>query len=128
MALRINGQIVQLAEPDAEIIIEIDESEPGATADPQLRITDTGQADPAGRYRIRVSADALTIERAASANWATATVKLTINNTGIGFYDVAAVGRALAIGAPTGGVTIDAEARTAINSIRTTLTAIGVTF
>ena len=46
---------------------------------------------------------------------------------GLGFYGVAAVARAAAISAPTGGATVDAEARTAINSIRTALTNIGVT-
>ena len=50
-----------------------------------------------------------------------------VNNTGVGMYGVAPVARAGAIAAPSGGVTVDAEARTAINSIRTALTNIGLT-
>ena len=45
----------------------------------------------------------------------------------IGLYGVTPVVRASAISAPSGGVTQDAEARTAINSIRTALTNLGVT-
>lgn len=52
---------------------------------------------------------------------------LNHDGTTVGFYGVAPVTRAAAITAPSGGATIDAEARTAINSIRTALTNIGVT-
>lgn len=45
----------------------------------------------------------------------------------IGLYGVTPVVQAGAISAPTGGGTIDSEARTAINSIRTALTNIGIT-
>ena len=45
----------------------------------------------------------------------------------IGLYGITPVIQASAITAPTGGATIDAEARTAINSIRTALTNIGIT-
>lgn len=45
----------------------------------------------------------------------------------VGLYGETPVTQAGAITAPTGGVTVDAEARTAINSIRTALTNIGVT-
>lgn len=53
----------------------------------------------------------------------------TLNHDGttVGFYGVAPVTRAAAITAPTGGATIDNEARTAINAIRTALTNIGIT-
>ncbi len=56
-----------------------------------------------------------------------ATKRFRANATGIGLYDVTPVARAGAIAAPTGGALIDAEARTAINSIRTALTNIGLT-
>ncbi|MDO8518475.1 MAG: hypothetical protein Q7S26_04275 [bacterium] len=42
-------------------------------------------------------------------------------------YGITPVIQANAITAPTGGGTIDAEARTAINSIRTALTNFGIT-
>lgn len=45
----------------------------------------------------------------------------------ISVYGVAPVVQASAITAPSGGSTIDAEARTAINSIRTALTNFGIT-
>jgi hypothetical protein len=49
------------------------------------------------------------------------------DGTTAGLYGVAPVTRAAAITAPTGGATIDAESRTAINAIRTALTNIGIT-
>ena len=42
-------------------------------------------------------------------------------------YGVTPVVQASAISAPSGGATVDAEARTAINSIRTALTNFGMT-
>lgn len=45
----------------------------------------------------------------------------------IGFYNKTPISQPAAITAPSGGATIDSEARTAINSIRTTLTNLGLT-
>lgn len=45
----------------------------------------------------------------------------------IGFYNKTPIAQSAAITAPAGGATIDSEARTAINSIRTTLTNLGLT-
>jgi len=45
----------------------------------------------------------------------------------IGFFGTTPVVQASAISAPAGGGTVDAEARTAINTIRTVLQAIGLT-
>ena len=45
----------------------------------------------------------------------------------IGFYNKTPIAQPAAITAPAGGATIDTEARTAINSIRTTLTNLGLT-
>ena len=39
---------------------------------PELRLTETDQTDPAGRYRLQVTGDVLNIDRAASAAWAAA--------------------------------------------------------
>ena len=52
-----------------------------------------------------------------------------IGSTGnkIGFLGATPIARQSAITAPTGGATIDAEARTAINSIRSVLTNFGLT-
>lgn len=45
----------------------------------------------------------------------------------IGFFNVTPIVQVSAISAPSGGATVDAEARTAINSIRTALTNLGLT-
>lgn len=45
----------------------------------------------------------------------------------LSLYGVTPVVQASAISAPSGGLTVDAEARTAINSIRTALTSLGIT-
>ena len=45
----------------------------------------------------------------------------------LGFFNATPVVQQAAITAPTGGTTIDSQARTAINSIRTELTALGLT-
>lgn len=50
--------------------------------------------------------------------------KIEATTFGLGLTPVA---RQSAISAPSGGVTVDAEARTAINSIRTVLTTFGFT-
>ena len=55
------------------------------------------------------------------------TVMFTANNTGVGLYTATPVARAAAIAAPAGGATIDAESRTAINSIRDAIRLIGIT-
>jgi len=45
----------------------------------------------------------------------------------IAFYGITPIVQAGAISAPTGGSTTDVEARTAVNSIRTALTNLGLT-
>lgn len=52
---------------------------------------------------------------------------LDSNTDKLGFYAATPVVRANAINTPTGGVTIDAEARTAIGSIITAIKNIGIT-
>lgn len=45
----------------------------------------------------------------------------------MGFYGVTPVVQASAITSPSGGATVDSQARTAIDAIRTALTNIGIT-
>lgn len=73
MALRINGEIVTIAESAAErastgYYLEIDGS-----ATVELRLAELDQADPAGRYRLQVSGDGLRVQRSAAAAWGSAT-------------------------------------------------------
>ena len=51
----------------------------------------------------------------------------TVTNNKIGFFGATPIVQVTAITAPTGGAIIDAESRTAINSIRTALTNLGLT-
>lgn len=51
----------------------------------------------------------------------------TATDQKIGLYGVTPVVQAGAISAPTGGLTVDSEARSAINSIRTAIKNIGIT-
>lgn len=72
MAIKINGEVYQfihsLTPGEFETIIEIDNSDAiGQNA--QFRFTDVNQPDPAGRFRILVSADAIEIQGATFANW-----------------------------------------------------------
>ena len=76
MAILVNGEQVQLAEPVDETAFEI------TGAAPEYRLTETDQADPAGRFRLRVEGDQLLIQRAATAEWATATTILTLDGAG----------------------------------------------
>lgn len=53
--------------------------------------------------------------------------KLRVSSVGTGLNGNAAVAKAAAIASPTGGITQDAESRTAIDAIRVALTNIGIT-
>lgn len=55
---------------------------------------------------------------------------LTIGETAskIGLYGVAPIARQTAITSPSGGTTVDSQARTAINTIILTLKNVGITF
>ena len=54
-------------------------------------------------------------------------IKLGHSTSKVGFFGVTPVGKSGAISSPTGGATVDSQARTAIDSIRTALTQIGIT-
>lgn len=77
MAIRVNGEMVQLAEPNAEDIFEV---EGALTA--EYRLTELDQVDPAGRYRTLATGDTLRIERAGSAAWATVLTRMIIDASG----------------------------------------------
>ena len=49
---------------------------------PELRLEETDQTAPAGRYRVLVSGDAFYIQRAASASWGSATDLLQLSSDG----------------------------------------------
>lgn len=68
MPLRVNGEVVRLAQgtPDVEEdVLEIE-----SKTDPQVRLTELDQVDPKGRYRFRVSGDTLQVQRATKPKWA----------------------------------------------------------
>lgn len=48
-------------------------------------------------------------------------------NGKVGFFKKTPIGQQAAITAPSGGVTVDSQSRTAINSIISTLQALGIT-
>ena len=64
MAILVNGEEIQVAEPGEETVWEI------TGAAPEYRLTETDQADPAGRWRWRVEGDISYFERATTAEWA----------------------------------------------------------
>jgi hypothetical protein len=95
------------------------------------------RAGPVGdlTFRVRTTAggtmtDALVLTSSGSGRFSgEVEIDGALNHDGttVGFYGVTPVARAAAISSPTGGATIDAEARTAIDAIRTALTNIGIT-
>lgn len=83
MALRINGEVVQLASNGADTIIEIDNSDDRSAAI-ELRLTDVNETDPAGRFRLRVSGDSFEIHGAANrAGWLDDTTLISFDRTGV---------------------------------------------
>lgn len=83
MALKINGEVVQFTSNGPDTIIEIDNSD-DRSADVELRLTDVNEADPSGRFRIRVSGDTLEIHGATNrAGWLDDTTLLAFDRTGI---------------------------------------------
>lgn len=62
-----------------------------------------------------------------AVNATTGTKIGTATTQKLGFFNATPIVQVSAISAPSGGATIDAEARTAINSIRTALTNLGLT-
>ncbi len=88
---------------------------------------DTGEDD--GTIRFYTALANTLSERASITNGGTFVIEGPLDHNGstVGLYGVTPVARAAAIAAPTGGVVTDAEARTAINAIRTALANIGIT-
>ena len=78
MALKINGEVIQLVSPAHDIVIELDNTEDKNQA-VEFRLTDTGLSDPAGRFRMRVKGDLLEFQRATSPDWEDAVTLLSID-------------------------------------------------
>ena len=87
MAIKINGEIFQFkgtaSRADSETIIEVDNSEDESAA-AQIRLTDKGETDPSGRFRLRVSGTELHLERATQANWGAHQTLLSFDTSGNG--------------------------------------------
>ena len=85
MAIKINGQVIQLVQnvegTDADTIIEIDNSD-GIGNLPQVRITDVNETDPAGRFRLIVSGDTIELQGSTKANWETSRTLLKFDRNG----------------------------------------------
>ena len=77
----VNGEPATIVDGPATRDDTDDSFEVAGDATSELRLTELDQADPAGRFRFRVSGDQLLIQRAASADWATATTVLTISGS-----------------------------------------------
>ena len=87
MAVKINGETFQFkgsaSRADSETIIEIDNSEDSENTDAQIRLTDRGETDPSGRFRLRVSGGSLLVEAATLADWADSRTLLSFDSNGI---------------------------------------------
>ena len=83
MAIRINGEVVQLASEGADVIIEIDNSD-DKSQPVEFRLTDVNETDPAGRFRLKVDGDSVEIQGATNrAGWLDSTTLLAFDRTGI---------------------------------------------
>lgn len=107
MPIKVNGQNVRLAEPSPQDSFEI---EGDSTA--QYRLTELDQADPAGRYRFLATGDTAVVQRAATAQWATATDLLTFSATAVTVPD----GILLRVGSDGDGVLVNVAAGLAANT------------
>ncbi len=99
--LLVNGEVVTIADSVAQQDDTSQTWEISGQATAELRLTERDQADPAGRYRFRVSGDQLLIERAASALWATATTLFSVDGNSYRFENGAVI-----VGSGEGGVTV----------------------
>lgn len=63
--------------------VETDYIKELAGPSPEFRLTETDQTDPAGRWRLRLNDDILSIDRAATAEWGTFTSPITLDSAGI---------------------------------------------
>jgi len=83
MTLRINGEIVQLAEGATQQADTTYSMDLQGIATAELRLTELDQADPLGRFRLRVRDGELVFERSIEADWADSEVMLTIGTAGV---------------------------------------------
>ncbi len=57
----------------------------------------------------------------------TGDLSLGVSSSKVGFYGASPVARQAAVTSPSGGATVDSQARTAIDALRSRLTTIGIT-
>ena len=86
MPLRVNGEAFIVADSHVQRDATALSFEVEGRASAEVRWTEGDQADPAGRYRARLNGDALTFQRAASAEWAASTDLLTLRKDEIAFH------------------------------------------
>lgn len=78
MSILVNGEPVSLASGGVHDNATVESFDVQGRASAEIRLTELDQVDPAGRFRLIATADAIKIERAATADWATATDLLQI--------------------------------------------------
>lgn len=97
MALKINGEPIALADSPAQRANTGYAFEALGEATAEYRLTELDQTDPAGRYRFRVSGDALLFERATQPDWADWETFITIDKDGVILLEEDAVEDQLAV-------------------------------
>lgn len=76
------GEVYQLIQPGPDCIIEFDNSD-ATELDVEFRLTDVNQADPAGRFRLRVSGSKFRLEAPTLTRWQDSKVLLECDADGV---------------------------------------------
>jgi len=83
MAILINGEPIELVHGSVQRSATEYSHEVEGAETAEYRLTETDQTDPAGRFRFRVTGDALLIQRARRAEWAEAKSLITVEEEGV---------------------------------------------
>ena len=83
MALKVNGEYIRLVDSPVSNALTTDSFELEGESTAELRLTELDQTDPAGRWRFRLTGDALQLERAAQASWVDSNVFLKVTSEGV---------------------------------------------